>query len=342
MNKMNIELDVLRIVACFMVVVLHSSAVNFYQFGENWWATNFYDSLVRCCVPLFIMISGAIFLLRKPEVISFYTKRIVRLLPPMLFWSMIYMLWNYNHNIEYGSVMNWLKTIVKGPVFFHLWYLYCVIGLYVFIPFLSKIYIYSTDLEKRIFIFIWFIVSSLLPTLQVVFNINPNFTLVYHLSNFSGFFGYLFLGAYLFELNQEKDISSKWIFLNFFYYVAFCSMIMLATYWYSTKMGNPNELFYSYLSPFVVISSAFSFNTVFSISFVFLKYSRALNLLSKLTLGIYCIHVLTLDRVQVWCGLFGGVDSPWWSIPATAAVTFVLSAIVVGILYIFKPMRVFL
>lgn len=64
-----IWVDLVRTIAVLAVIVLHVSAWPVTQFGkipvEAWWWANAYDSLVRPCIPLFVMISGAVLLTRK-------------------------------------------------------------------------------------------------------------------------------------------------------------------------------------------------------------------------------------------------------------------------------------
>ena len=57
--------DYLRIVAIFAVVIIHVSSQNWYVTDVNtiaWSAFNFYDSIARWGVPIFLMISGALIL----------------------------------------------------------------------------------------------------------------------------------------------------------------------------------------------------------------------------------------------------------------------------------------
>lgn len=58
-------LDYLRLVAIFGVITVHvATSLNFYHqdyAGLNWQILNFWDGLSRFCVPVFIMISGALF-----------------------------------------------------------------------------------------------------------------------------------------------------------------------------------------------------------------------------------------------------------------------------------------
>ena len=65
-NKI-IAFDGLRILAAFAVVVLHTVAplfLDLYQ-SYDWNVANVYESLVRWSVPVFFMISGALFLNKR-------------------------------------------------------------------------------------------------------------------------------------------------------------------------------------------------------------------------------------------------------------------------------------
>ncbi len=90
---MDRRISYLRITACFMVVILHISAPIFVVSNEKWWAGNTYDSLVRSCVPLFLMIAGATLLSKNEGISVFFKKRFIRIIPPLLFWSVFYLLW---------------------------------------------------------------------------------------------------------------------------------------------------------------------------------------------------------------------------------------------------------
>lgn len=49
-----------------------------------------YGSVLRPCVPLFVMITGALLLPVKGDTGAFYKKRISRVFWPFLIWSVIY------------------------------------------------------------------------------------------------------------------------------------------------------------------------------------------------------------------------------------------------------------
>lgn len=65
-------IDIARSMACFLVVLIHVSGIRFGEFGAGWWASNAFDSVARCSVTVFFMISGALLLPRKEEIGVFY------------------------------------------------------------------------------------------------------------------------------------------------------------------------------------------------------------------------------------------------------------------------------
>ena len=59
-----IQFDLLRVVAIFAMMMLHVAASQFDSVAvgsSEWFWFNFYDSIVRFCVPVLVMISGIFF-----------------------------------------------------------------------------------------------------------------------------------------------------------------------------------------------------------------------------------------------------------------------------------------
>ena len=90
-----IYMDILRIIACFSVVMLHTAAQFWYTLPIDqleWKIANSYDAVFRFGVPIFVMISGALFL-NKEKVINIkklYRHNILRLACVYIIWSCIY------------------------------------------------------------------------------------------------------------------------------------------------------------------------------------------------------------------------------------------------------------
>lgn len=70
MHDHDVSLDVLRIVATLMVILIHTSGKGFAGLIPHWWAVNTYESVSRVCVPIFFMITGALLLPRSHNIRS--------------------------------------------------------------------------------------------------------------------------------------------------------------------------------------------------------------------------------------------------------------------------------
>ena len=94
-------LDYLRVMACFMVILVHSCE-NYYCFGDVTFIANQADKVIvssldgfcRMCVPLFIMVSASLLVPMKENQSwsAFYCKRFVRIVPPMFLFMVVYAL----------------------------------------------------------------------------------------------------------------------------------------------------------------------------------------------------------------------------------------------------------
>ena len=90
-------IDLIRVIASLGVIVIHVAADVITEWGAVpqgwWWTTHLYDSLVRGCVPVFIMVSGALLLPSQETLAEFFRKRFHRVMIPFLVWTVIYLLW---------------------------------------------------------------------------------------------------------------------------------------------------------------------------------------------------------------------------------------------------------
>ncbi|MDE7407019.1 MAG: acyltransferase, partial [Muribaculaceae bacterium] len=90
-------LDYLRVLACFMVILVH--ACEFFYVGSDgisiasdydalW--TSLLNSPCRCAVPLFVMISSWLLVPLDEPVSKFMRRRLTRVVVPFLIWSVCY------------------------------------------------------------------------------------------------------------------------------------------------------------------------------------------------------------------------------------------------------------
>ena len=94
-----IWIDWLRVAACFMVFIVHATEP-FYLGGDGslildktdaFWSS-FFDTLVRSCVPLFIIASSYLQFPTRYSTMEFFKRRAVRILIPFILWTLVYAL----------------------------------------------------------------------------------------------------------------------------------------------------------------------------------------------------------------------------------------------------------
>lgn len=102
-----------------------------------------YNSICRFAVPCFLMTSGA-FILDNDNNSNyklFYRKSFQKLGIPLLIFSIFYIMYDlltmivmHNINFKYFFI-----KILTGAPMYHMWYMYMIIGIYIFAPFVIKI-----------------------------------------------------------------------------------------------------------------------------------------------------------------------------------------------------------
>ena len=184
-NQHIVWLDVVRFIAMFTVVCCHcTDPFNFYpgtapNIGEiKLWGA-IYGSVLRPCVPLFVMITGALLLPVRGDASTFYKKRIPRVFYPFLIWSVLYNLFPWitgllglnpqiildffpyaGEEVMRQSFSVSLEYILMIPFNFsilavHMWYIYLLIGLYLYLPVFSAWVEKASERAKLMFLLAW-------------------------------------------------------------------------------------------------------------------------------------------------------------------------------------------
>ena len=134
--------DVLRVIAILAVITLHVAAAHFSDtgvFSFTWEMSNMWNGLMRWGVPVFVMISGALFLDPAREIgfRKLYSKNIFHVGGVLLFWSVAYAVLGFVTGASKGSIEKLAAHVVLGH--YHLWFLYMLLGLYIIVPLLRPI-----------------------------------------------------------------------------------------------------------------------------------------------------------------------------------------------------------
>lgn len=85
-------IDLLRVLACFLVILSHCCDPFVAVFDNDrpvFLQGVMAGSLVRACVPLFVMMTAVLLLPVRIDLGSFYRRRLGRILPALVFWSLL-------------------------------------------------------------------------------------------------------------------------------------------------------------------------------------------------------------------------------------------------------------
>ncbi len=331
-------IDSLRVLATFSVVFLHISSEILPQYGSvsnfDWWVGNIYDSSVRFCVPVFLMISGVLILSKTYESIGEYLKkRVLRILFPFLFWSIIYITKDIFFKFLHGEEMSLTEILkfsiikLKNGACFHLWYIYMIIGLYLFFPIIGKWLNKSNKQELKYFIGIWLItIFAKLPFIKEIF---PNIDLTY----FSGYIGFPILGYYvnitIFSNSyKEKAISILLILTGIL-------ITIFGTFFITNYEGSFNHRFYDYLTPNVILVSVGVFLLFKNLAKCDTKISPVISFFSRYSYGVYLVHILVYILILSVFSKFGFSYSflnPIVGIPIMSVLCFIISILIIWII----------
>ena len=349
-NNRVVFLDYLRVVACFMVMLVHCCEP-FYLGGNGTYIANSYDALwvtiidsaLRCAVPLFIMTSSYLLFPIKGETSAFFRRRAVRVLVPFAVWSILYAvvpMWGCSEgfSIKQNLVNLTLNLNMHAG---HLWFVYMLIGVYIAMPLLSPWIEKVSKRGEQIFIAAW-AVTTLVPFLhqaalalfgraEVYGEANWNeFGTLYYIS---GFIGYVVLAHYIrtyIDWSWKKTLAvalPMWI-------VGYA--VAAAWFWLQIPTEYPvnesidlavlMEQSWRFCSTSVAMTAVAMFLIFKKINCSGVVYRNIIQPISKVSYGIYLMHMFALVAIFAFVPAWG-MATPW-TIVTIAILTFILCSVV--------------
>ena len=363
-NDHIVWLDVVRFIAMFTVVCCHcTDPFNFYPGTapniddiKYWGAV--YGAALRPCVPLFVMITGALLLPVRGDASVFYKKRIPRVFFPFLIWSVIYDLFPWFTGVlglsssvildffPYSGeeVMQQSLSVSLGyitqipfnfsPLAVHMWYIYLLIGMYLYLPIFSAWVEKASERAKLWFLVGWG-VTLVLPYYYEF--VDPylwgscswnSFGMMYA---FAGFNGYLLLGHYLKNLDWSL---SKTLVIGIPMFVAgYCVTFVGFRHMSALPDATPEmyELFFTYCSLNVVMMTIPVFLLAKKVVVRSETVKRALANLTVCGFGIYMVHYFLTGPSVIWMRALNVPIA--LQIPAASVVAFGCSWLIVWLIY---------
>jgi len=302
-------LDVARILAVASMVMLHAGSGTWMRLpvtSSGWQASNVYESMVRWCVPLFVMISGALFL-RPDKDISLkrlYGKNVLRIVTAFVFWSVTYAVFTTWGPIQLSRPVSGVGAFIAECVrgHYHMWFLYMIAGLYMIVPFLKKI-----TADKKLteyFLLLAFVFAIVIPSLSAIPALADSLAVVAATKlnlHFVMGYSFYFVGGYYLHQNALSRRTKVGLYLLGAAGVLFTWFI---TNHLSVREGAAVTRWLEFLCPQTAMTTLAIFvllrNTVSNIRFRDTTVRRILTV-SKYSFGVYLVHVFFLyiaDRID--------------------------------------------
>lgn len=297
--------DILRILASFLVVVVHVTSVGIrdYEIGSLTWRSSLaINSVCHWAVPVFFMISGMMFLDPDREVTTrkIFTKNIPKILLCVIIWGFFYSLLDqYIYgDISVKSMLIAIYGIVTDNTGYHLWFLYTLLALYIATPTLRILTANATKRQLEYALGVWFVFSVCVGQVNdlAAHFLKMEDVLPYEATVIAGFAGYYLLGYYL----KKYPVPKKWIPMLYALALLFLVVMPLADVIMSEIMNVKNiPAIMSQLGVgnFFVAVGAFVFASRIRTERYSEKLTNGIRWFGERTFGIYLTHVFFVSII---------------------------------------------
>lgn len=276
------SLDVIRLIACSMIVLMHSPMSGLGTSGLVLCGISY---LTAPGIGLFFMVSGALLLRGHSgkffDTKGFLQRRFSKILIPVIVWSLV------------GWGLDALG--VKNAELSILWFMFCLAGMYLMTPILSRWLNMASERELKFYLLLW-MVTMCVPFVKIFVPINEGDTS--WLYYFHGYVGYYVLGYYL----QTYAGKREWLSVRKMVVLGIAFLLISLIIPVVLLILNVETDFYSvfwYLSITVALQCIVWWIVVKRLMKNVPKIPNWIVELSKLSFGVYLIHILVM-RNLLW------------------------------------------
>lgn len=291
--KKNKHFEHIRAFSVLAVITIHTMYSALLQFGEV--AATAEKVLYRCvmnmmwwAVPCFLMMTGSLLLdsNRKVPLKKLYRKYILRMLLVLFTfgWAFSWMeLFFDSRTLELGQILQAAYNVLTGNTWAHMWYIYCLLGIYVLLPMYKILADYASDAQMRYILVILFLFESIFQLLKL-WKINLGFYC--HINTIYPF--WLLMGAAWNRgmFKREKKFNVALVMVS--------SGLLIFTTVLWEEFGVPLSSLFGYDSVLVVIQSIGLFSLFNSMN-IESKLDQVLSEIGEKSFGIYLIHMVIIN-----------------------------------------------
>lgn len=293
-------ISILNVLACIGVVILHT-----FETGYTSDANFVFEVLIRaiayCAVPVFFMITGATLIdyRERYDTKTFFKKRLLKVIIPLIIWSIIYFIINFFkgkfsiNDLSFKFVFEYFFLVKTNPIF---WFFVVIIGIYLVIPVISLIPQESRRKAFLYIIIITFVFNQFLPDLLYHLNLNYNYDLKFPLT-YSGWISFIFIGYYI---DKYEIVKKHRLIIYVLGIIGFLTMVVPTIFISYHKNESCSWFDEYYDAPCVLYSASvfLFFKSKINNNQIVTKIMPFFNFVAPTTLGIYVLHIAIRDFLR--------------------------------------------
>lgn len=293
-------ISILNVLACIGVVILHT-----FETGYTSDANFVFEVLIRaiayCAVPVFFMITGATLIdyRERYDTKTFFKKRLLKVIIPLIIWSIIYFIINFFkgkfsiNDLSFKFVFEYFFLVKTNPIF---WFFVVIIGIYLAIPVISLIPQESRRKAFLYIIIITFVFNQFLPDLLYHLNLNYNYDLKFPLT-YSGWILFIFIGYYI---DKYEIVKKHRVIIYVLGIIGFLTMVVPTIFISYHKNESCSWFDEYYDAPCVLYSASvfLFFKSKINNNQIVTKIMPFFNFVAPTTLGIYVLHIAIRDFLR--------------------------------------------
>lgn len=296
-RKREIGIDLVKTIACYLVVALHTirvevSGVNFVIFA-----------FAVVAIPLFFMVNGYLMFRKEQIPLKYVGKKVIRILSVCFCWEALHGMAYFLYYRQFRNVFeSFVLDFFQKGLFFHFWFMGALIILYICMPFLRRLYDHSQKIYIGILLCLGGIcvlidIIMIVTKNQFVLNIPQNLRLWYWLF-------YYMLGGLV---SKKKEKIIEWISRISWKVktIILVTNIFIVILWqkiigYVVVNHYVIESFYGCIPVIVLATIIF----MYILEIKSFKYDKVVTYLAGLSMGIYIVHPFLLAILKKFVPAF--------------------------------------
>ncbi len=289
--KRNLSLDVLKILACFSVVILHI-------FGRK---MNIGNSIMyymaTLAIPIFFMVNG--FLLMNKEVITYQyvIKKIIRMIVVIVVWNIVLSLGNFIIKQELiNPIIDSIKNLMQQGNFYQFWFFGSLMILYSILPKLHK-WLKDNKKAYQMILISLFAICIAIDIINIILGIRGEkiFTsrVIQTFRLWTWLFYFLlggYIGKYNLEIKYKEKLNSK------IKGIMIISFVILYQYFMGKYIFKDFHAEYFYDNIFIILYSGLVFTG--GLNRKCEKYHVIIEKINSCIMGIYILHPFVIRLIS--------------------------------------------